>query len=199
MDHGSTSAHKILEVLYYYLYCTFHSAIVTCPYFTSVNNYTCPGSTITYTCTISSSAYSITTVWSGSAFQCPATVSQPANQTTLLQKSGEVVVPTAGGSCGSLSAVTTDVTSSCYTSVLTIPAVQALNGTTVMCADGATETVVGSDTVKITGGLRSAMHPPSSSSLHLAPSSSPHPSSTPPLLLPPFTHPSYLCLTTCLP
>ena len=56
-------------------------------------------------------------------------------------------------SCGSLSAVTTANTSSCYTSVLTIPAVQALNGTNITCTDGTTGAVVGNDIVKITGEL----------------------------------------------
>ena len=56
--------------------------------------------------------------------------------------------------CGNLSAVTTNVTSTCYTSVLTIPAVQALNGTTVVCGDGSsTGAVVGNDTVKILSEL----------------------------------------------
>ena len=55
--------------------------------------------------------------------------------------------------CGSLSAVTTNVTSTCYTSVLTIPAVQALNGATVGCQDGNTGAVVGNDTVKILSEL----------------------------------------------
>ena len=88
------------------------------------------------------------TIWSGSALQC-----SPTNQISLLQRVAGTVQAFTPVSCGSLSAVTTNVTSSCYTSVLTIPAVQALNGTTVMCADGITGTVVGSDTVKITGGL----------------------------------------------
>ena len=130
----------------------------TYPQFSSVNTSTCPGNTITYTCTINSSAYSISTIWSGSAFQCNSTVSRPANQITLTQKSGGSVIPIAGGSCGSLSAVTTNVTSSCYTSVLTIPAVQALNGTTINCTDGVTGTIVGSDIVRITSELRS-LHP----------------------------------------
>ena len=56
-------------------------------------------------------------------------------------------------SCGRLFAVTTNVTSTCYTSVLTIPAVQALDGTTVVCADGTTGAVVGRDTTKIISGL----------------------------------------------
>ena len=37
----------------------------------------------------------------------------------------------------------------CYTYVLTIPAVQGLNGTTVMCVDGVTSAVVGNDTVNV--------------------------------------------------
>ena len=91
------------------------------------------------------------TLWSGSALQCP-----PTNQISLLQRAGGVLSTFTPISCGSLSAVTTAVNSSCYTSVLTIPAVQALNGTTVMCSDGTTGTVVGSDTVKIVGGLKVA-------------------------------------------
>ena len=92
------------------------------------------------------------TIWRGSAFNCIST----GNQISLYQKSGEVVNPTAGGSCGNLSAVTTNVSTDgyCYTSVLTIPAVQGLNGTTVMCVDGVTGAVVGNDTVivKMAGG-----------------------------------------------
>ena len=97
------------------------------------------------------------TVWRGSAFNCPSTESHAANQLSLSQKSGGVVNPTAGGSCGNLSAVTKNVSTdgNCYTSVLTIPAVQGLNGTTVMCVDGVTGAVFGNDTVivKMAGGL----------------------------------------------
>ena len=96
----------------------------------------------------SSSAGGVTTVWKGSAFQCSM-----SNQLSLFQKSGGVLYPTAGGQCGSLSAVTTNINGTCYTSVLTIPAVQALNGTTVMCDDGNTLAVVGNDTLKITSEL----------------------------------------------
>ena len=112
-----------------------------------MNTYTCPGSTITYTCTISSSFALVATTWSGSAFQCSAT----GNQIILNQRVAGTVQPFNPVSCGSLSAVTTNVTSSCYTSVLTIPAIQALNGTTVMCINGNTAAVVGNDNVKITG------------------------------------------------
>ena len=56
-------------------------------------------------------------------------------------------------SCGKLTAVTINVTSSCYTSVLTIPADQTLNGTTVMCGDGYTDVVVGNATLIIMSKL----------------------------------------------
>ena len=98
----------------------------------------------------------MTTVWKGSAFDCPSTGSQVANRLALYQKSDGVVNPHASGSCGNLSAVTTNVSTDgyCYTSVLTIPAVQGLNGTTVICVDGITTAVVGNDTVivNMTGG-----------------------------------------------
>ena len=114
-----------------------------------MGTYSCPGSNITYTCVLSSSApLGVSTAWSGSAFQCP-----PSNQIGLLQRLSGVVQPFTPQSCGSLSAVTTNVTSTCYTSVLTIPAVQALNGATVVCADGNTGAVVGSDIMKIISEL----------------------------------------------
>ena len=86
------------------------------------------------------------TDWTGTAFQCAT------NQISLTQKSDGSLIPTASGICGTLSAVTTNISTdgTCYTSVLTIPAVQALNGTTVMCGDGSTLAVVGNDTLKIT-------------------------------------------------
>ena len=99
----------------------------------------------------------MTTVWKGSAFDCPSTGSQVANRLSLYQKSDRVINPNASGSCGRLSAVTTNVSTdeNCYTSVLTIPAVRRLNGTTVICADGVTGAGVGNDTVivMITGVL----------------------------------------------
>ena len=89
------------------------------------------------------------TVWSGSAFQCASA----ANQIALFQKSGGVLNPTAGGTCGNISAVTTNISTdgTCYTSILTIPAVQALNGVTVMCVHGLTGAVVGNDTLTTAG------------------------------------------------
>ncbi|KAL5500744.1 hypothetical protein EMCRGX_G012343 [Ephydatia muelleri] len=122
----------------------------TCPQFSltspPMGTYSCPGSIITYTCVLSSSApLAVITIWKGSAFQCPST----NHRISLTQLSDGVVQQFIPGSCGSLSAVTTNVTSTCYTSVLTIPAVQALNGTTVVCGDGNTGAVVGNDILKI--------------------------------------------------
>ena len=99
----------------------------------------------------------MTTVWRGSAFNCPSTGSQVANRLALYQKVDGVVNTYASGSCGNLSAVTTNVSTDgyCYTSVLTIPAVHILDGTTVICWDGVTGAVVGNDTVivKMAGEL----------------------------------------------
>ena len=105
---------------------------------------------MTYTCVLSSGAAGVITVWSGSAFQCP-----PTNHISLAQRAGGTDQPFTPGSCGNLSAVTTNVTSTCYTSVLTIPVVQTLDGTTVVCQDGNTGDVVGSGTVnlRMAGGL----------------------------------------------
>ena len=74
---------------------------------------------------------------------------------SLTQRVGGTVQSFLSGLCGSLSAVTTNVTSICYTSVLTIPVVQALNGATVLCQDGISSpsAVVGSDTLKIMSKL----------------------------------------------
>ena len=124
----------------------------TCPQFSltspPMGTYSCPGSDITYTCVLNSSAAGVITAWSGSAFQCP-----PTYQIVLLQRSAGTLQPFTPVSCGSFSAVTTNVTSTCYTSVLTIPAIQALNRTTVVCADGITGAVVGRDSVEITCAL----------------------------------------------
>ena len=113
-----------------------------------MGTYSCPGSNIIYTCALSSSADAVITLWSGSAFQCPST-----HQISLTQRVGGVVQPFTLVSCGNLSAVTTNVTLTCYTSVLIIPAVQALNGATVVCADGFTGAVVGNDTLMIISEL----------------------------------------------
>ena len=132
------------------------------PFSPSNDTYSCPGINITYTCVISSIATTVATAWSGSAFLCPST------SIILLQR-----VPVTGIqsftplSCGSLSAVTTNVSTDgyCYTSVLTIPAVQTLNGTTVICQDS-NGAVVGNDTLKIISEF-CTMFPPLNACLHM--------------------------------
>eukprot|EP00731_Ephydatia_muelleri_P033138 Em0025g94a len=42
-----------------------------------------------------------------------------------------------------------NISGTCYTSVLTIPTPQYFNGTTVMCRDGITGTLIGNDTLNI--------------------------------------------------
>ena len=95
----------------------------TCPQFSltspPMGTYSCPGSNITYTCVLSSGATGVITVWSGSAFQCP-----PTNQIVLLQRSAGTLEAFTPVPCCRLFTVTTNVTSTCYTSVLTLPAVQ---------------------------------------------------------------------------
>ena len=98
---------------------------------------------MTYTCVLGSGANSILTIWYGSAFQCP-----PTNQIPLTQRAGGVVQPFTLVSCGNLTAVTTNVTSTWYT------AVQALNGTTVGCQDGISGAVVGHDTIIVASELK---------------------------------------------
>ena len=151
--HCGISIQSVLESKWcskYFL--NYHISSGTCPQFSltspPMGTYSCPGSNITYTCVLNSSGLGVSTAWSGSAFQC-----LPTNQIGLLQRLSGVVQPFTPQTCGSLSAVTTNVTSTCYTSVLTIPAVQALNGTTVVCGDGNTGAVVGNDILKIMSKL----------------------------------------------
>ncbi|KAL5494350.1 hypothetical protein EMCRGX_G015664 [Ephydatia muelleri] len=108
----------------------------------------CPGDIITYTCAFNSSFNSITTWWTGSGFQCPSYAGSPANTITLSQPAGGPL-NTVPGSCGNLSAVMTNISGTCYTSVLTIPTPLYLNGTTVTCRDGTTGSRIASDTLKM--------------------------------------------------
>eukprot|EP00731_Ephydatia_muelleri_P033167 Em0025g123a len=105
----------------------------------------CPEDNITYTCTLSSNSAVLTTLWTGSGFQCSRT---PVNSIALPQSSS-ASLNTVPVSCGNLSAVMTNISGTCYTSVLTIPTPQYFNGTTVTCKDGNFGTLIGSDTLNI--------------------------------------------------
>ena len=83
---------------------------------------------------------------SRSAFQCPSSTPSP-NLITLSQTTVQPLNPTVV-SCGNLSAVMTNISGTCYTSVLTIPTPQYYNGTTVQCVDISLNTV-GSGTLNV--------------------------------------------------
>eukprot|EP00731_Ephydatia_muelleri_P009804 Em0005g390a len=108
----------------------------------------CPGDIITYTCAFSTTILTVATQWSGSGFTCPA--NNPSNTIQLTQPTGAgVSLNTVPVSCGNLSAVMTNISGGCYTSVLTIPTPQYFNGTTVTCRDGSFGTLIGNDTLNI--------------------------------------------------
>ena len=107
----------------------------------------CPGDIITYTCTFGSSSSSVATRWTGSGFQC-STPGVAPNTIGLSQDQG-APLNTVPGTCGNLSAVMTNISGTCYTSVLTIPTPQYFNGTTVTCRDGNFGTLIGNDTLNI--------------------------------------------------
>ena len=107
----------------------------------------CPGDVITYTCAFSSSLPIVIPLWTGSGFQC--SIPGAAANTIQLTQSAGVSLNTVPVSCGNLSAVMTNISGTCYTSVLTIPTPQYFNGTTVICKDGYTNTLIGSDTLNI--------------------------------------------------
>ena len=133
--------------MYYYpatiLHTTTHIHTAACPSFNinypPMRTLLCPGDTITYTCAFATSNVGfISTQWSGSGFQCPS--NSPANHITLFQTSTGSL-NTAPVSCGNLSAVMTNVSGTCYTSVLTISTPQYYNGTTILCVDTSLTTV----------------------------------------------------------
>ncbi|KAL5494343.1 hypothetical protein EMCRGX_G015656 [Ephydatia muelleri] len=107
----------------------------------------CPGDIITYTCTFNSSSPIVIPQWTGSGFQC----SNPGAAANIIQltQSSSGSLSTVPVSCGNLSAVMTNISGTCYTSVLTIPTPQYFNGTTVTCRDGITGTLIGNDTLNI--------------------------------------------------
>eukprot|EP00731_Ephydatia_muelleri_P010975 Em0005g1561a len=106
----------------------------------------CPGDIITYTCALSSSSIITIALWTGSGFQCTGS---PVNSTIILTQLALSPLNTVPVSCGSLSAVITNISGTCYTTVLTIPTPQYFNGTTVTCRDGIVGTLIGSDTLQV--------------------------------------------------
>ena len=130
------------HVMHYWI--PFYPNTAACPSFNinypPMRTLLCPGDIITYTCAFSSSSIITIALWTGSGFQCTGS---PVNSTIILT---QLAVPV---SCGSLSAVITNISGTCYTSVLTIPTPQYFNGTTVTCRDGNFGTLIGSDTLQV--------------------------------------------------
>ena len=135
----------------YLLVCYYHVDTAACPSFNT--NYTpmrtllCPGDIITYTCTLHSNLVTVITQWTGSGFQC-STPGSPPN-TIVLSQVKDASLNTVPVTCGNLYAVMTNISGTCYTSVLTIPTPQYFNGTTVTCIDGNFGTLIGSYTMNI--------------------------------------------------
>ena len=103
----------------------------------------CPGDRVNYTCTINDSSTVFVTTWLGSVFQqC-----SPSTQILqLAQRTFAGLNPSSSGSCGNLSAMTTDITGTCYTSVLTISSPRYVNGSTVSCGGAG---IVGNETLNV--------------------------------------------------
>ena len=88
------------------------------------------GSNISYQCTVVDTSSIGSTVWSGSAFQCP----DSSDQINLLHSQFSEV----GGlpSCGTLQTTSLRVNGSNYVSQLSLTATTELNGTTISCSFG---------------------------------------------------------------
>ncbi len=102
------------------------------------------GNTVSYECTVTDDDGFRSTIWRGSAFNCPSSSSQIILIHILFQPNGE------SGICGDLSAMSVRVSGDNYTSRLALTATAELNGTIIECIRSGS-VVVGSDTLK-TGG-----------------------------------------------
>ena len=133
--------------------CISYTITAACPSSFNANcpqkrPYFCPKDNITYTRAYTSSSI-VLMGWTGSGFTCiPQASGFPANSIILAQAAGYSPNPVVE-SCGNLSAVMTNVSGTCYTSVLTIRTPQYYNGTTVLCRDLLTGVVIGSNTSNI--------------------------------------------------
>ena len=101
-----------------------------------------------YTCTIvdTSNPPIGSSIWRGTAFDCPGSMNEISLRHSLFNASG------ASGSCssGAITAESVGVVDNCYTSTLMVNVSPALNGTTVECTLSSVR-VVGSRTILIAG------------------------------------------------
>ena len=90
------------------------------------------GRNVSYQCTVVDPSSIGSTVWSGSAFQCPVSANQinlPHGQFSELEMMGSP-------SCGTLRTTSLNVNGSNYISQLSLTATPELNGTGISCSFG---------------------------------------------------------------
>ena len=112
--------------------------------------YACPGEVVNYTCTIVDTSGNPpigSSLWRGTAFNCPATSNVISLSHPLFSTSGGT-----SGTCtsGAITAESVGVVDNCYTSRLMVTVSPALNETTVECTLSGVR-VVGSRTILIAG------------------------------------------------
>ena len=110
--------------------------------------YACPGEVVNYTCTVVDTSGSIgSSVWRGTAFNCPTSSSVISLLHSLFNSSTGVT-----GTCndGAITAESVYVVDNCFTSRLMVNVSSGLNETTVECTLSGTR-VVGSLTILIPG------------------------------------------------
>ena len=111
--------------------------------------YACPGEVVNYTCTIVDTSGNPplgSSVWRGTAFNCPGSSNEISLRNSLFITSG------ASGACnnGAITAESVGVVNNCYTSRLMVTVSVGLNETTVECTLSGVR-VVGSRTIQIAG------------------------------------------------
>ena len=117
------------------------------------------GRTVSYQCTVTDPLDPpvASTVWLGSAFNCPSASDTSNNRITLTHSSFE---PNGtSGVCGGLSAMSVGVDGRNHTSRLTLTATTGMNGETVECSLGG-QNEVGTDTISVGGKYRRMLYIP---------------------------------------
>ncbi len=101
------------------------------------------GSTVSYECTVNDDDGERSTLWRGSAFNCP-------NPSRINLVHSEYKPNGASETCGNLSAVIVGVSGNNFTSILTLIATIGLNGMTIECTRSGT-VIFGNDTLRSGG------------------------------------------------
>ena len=110
--------------------------------------YACPGEVVNYTCTVvdTSNPPIGSSLWRGTAFNCPGSANEISLRHSLFNTTG------TSGTCtsGAITAESVGVVDNCFTSRLMVTVSSELNETTVECTlSGVTS--VGSQTILLTG------------------------------------------------